>query len=265
MKTRIPRTIDCIDIHNHVSAGPDGRLDRARAEALLEGCSRLGIRRLCVSYPLTSDQPAPDDVRRVNDVVLEAMAFSNRFIGFCFVNPGYAREAVAEVERCVRQGGMRGVKLYHQYLVCDPAQTAVMECAADLGVPVLMHAGKVMDAQTRRLQPRLSNAEHFMRAARLFPRTTLIQGHIGGGGDWEWNLRHLETRPGVYLDISGSVVDAGIVARTVAALGTDHVLFATDGSLEEGVGKVLAADLSSAELALVCQGNAERILGLRRG
>lgn len=262
--TRIPESIDAIDIHNHVSAGRDGRLDRERAEALLEGSTRLGIRRLCVSLPLTSEQPTPDEVRRANDVVLEAMAFSDRFIGFCFVNPGYAREAVAELERCIRQGGMRGAKLYHQYLVCDPAQTAVMECAADLGVPVLMHAGKVMDAPTRRLQPRLSNAAHFVRAAALFPRTTLIQGHIGGGGDWEWNLRHLEGRPGVYLDISGSVVDAGIVARTVAALGVEHVLFATDGSLEEGVGKLLAAGLGAADVALICQGNAERILGLRR-
>jgi predicted TIM-barrel fold metal-dependent hydrolase len=193
------------------------------------------------------------------------MAMDRRFIGFCFVNPGHAREAVAEMRRCVLDCGMRGVKLYHQYLVCDPAQTAVMECAAELGVPVLMHAGKVMDTQTRRLQPRLSNAEHFIRAAALFPRTVLIQGHIGGGGDWEWNLRHLETRPGTYLDVSGSVVDAGIMRQTVAALGADRVLFATDGSLEEGVGKVLAANLPASTLRLICQGNAEHILGLGKG
>ncbi len=262
MRFAIPRTVDCIDIHNHVHPGRDGALDRAAAERLLEGYARLGVRRLCISNPLTSEQPTPEEVRRANDIVLAAMALSPRFIGFCFVNPGYAAQAVAEIRRCVRGHGMRGVKLYHQYLVCDPAQTAVMECAAELGVPVLMHAGKVMDSHTRRLQPRLSNAEHFVRAAAMFPRTVLIQGHIGGGGDWEWNLRHLETRPGVYLDISGSVVDSGIVRRTVAALGADRVLFATDGSLEEGVGKLLAADLPFADLRRICQGNAERILGL---
>jgi predicted TIM-barrel fold metal-dependent hydrolase len=264
MRTRIPEEIDCIDIHNHVSRGRDGRLDRERAQSLLDGAARLGIRRLCVSEPLTSDSPSPDEVRRANDTVLAAMEMSPRFIGFCFVNPGYAREAVAEIRRCVVAGGMRGVKLYHQYLVCDPAQTAVMECAAEIGVPVLMHAGKVTDSLTQRLQPRLSHAAHFCRAAALFPRTILIQGHIGGGGDWEWNLRQLETRPGVYLDLSGSVIDAGIVARTLAALGVERVLFATDGSLEEGVGKLLEAELSDAELRLVCQGNAERILGLGR-
>lgn len=262
MRYAIPDGIDCIDIHNHVHPGRDGRLDRSAAAALLEGCARLRIRRICVSNPLTGEQPSPDEMRWANDVVLEAMAMDARFIGFCFVNPGYAREAVAEIRRCVADGGMRGVKLYHQYLVCDPAQTAVMELAAELGVPVLMHAGKVMDTQTRRLQPRLSHAEHFVRAAALFPRTVLIQAHIGGGGDWEWNLRHLETRPGVYVDISGSVVDAGIVRRTVAALGVDRVCFATDGSLEEGVGKLLAAGLGLPELRQVCQGNAERLLRL---
>jgi predicted TIM-barrel fold metal-dependent hydrolase len=262
MRFAIPKAIACIDVHNHVQPGRDGQLDRDRAQSLLAGCARLGIQRICISQPLTSDQPTPDQVRQANDVVLAAMAMDSRFVGFCFVHPGYARAAVAEIRRCVLEHGMRGVKLYHQYLVCAPAQTAVMECAAELGVPVLMHAGKVMDSQTRRLQPRLSNAEHFIRAAALFPRTTLIQGHIGGGGDWEWNLRHLETRPGTYLDISGSVVDAGIVRRSVDTLGADRVLFATDGSLEEGVGKLLAAHLPAAALRQICQDNAERILGL---
>jgi len=194
-------------------------------------------------------------------VVLEAMALSPRFLGFCFLNPGYAREALAEMERCIVQGGMVGVKLYHQYLVCDPAQTPVMERAAELGVPVLMHAGRVMDAANRARQPRLSHAGHFVRAARMFPDTQLIEGHIGGGGDWEWNLRTLEdSPPNVHIDISGSVIDSGIVDRTVAAMGVERVLFATDGILEEGVGKVLAARLEEADRKRIFADNARALL-----
>ena len=256
------REFSIIDIHNHVYAGRNGKLDRDKAEALLEGAGRLGIDRLCISRPLLTDCPSPEEVKRANDTILEAMAMSKRFIGFCFVNPGYAEEAVREIDRCILEGGMRGIKLYHQYLVCDPAQRAVMDRAAELGIPVLMHAGKVMDAATRARQPRLSHAGHFVKAAAMFPDTVLIQGHIGGGGDWEWNLRVLESRPGSYIDISGSVIDAGIVARTVAALGADRVLFATDGILEEGLGKVLDAGLGREELGRIFQYNAERILGL---
>ena len=260
-----------IDVHNHVrGTGPLGRqsgqLDRAHAEQLLARAARLDIDYLCVSAPLTDDSPTPEQVRRANDVALEAMALSERFVGFCFLNPGYGREALAEMERCIVEGGMAGVKLYHQYLVCDPAQAPVMERAAELQVPVLMHAGKVMDAATRARQPRLSHAGHFVRAAGMFPDTQLLQGHIGGGGDWEWNLRVLEdSPPSIHIDTSGSVIDAGIVDRTVAALGTERVLFATDGILEEGVGKVLAARLSQADRARIFAGNARHLLRRRTG
>lgn len=257
-----------IDVHNHVrdvnrgSGDPwSGTLDRRHAERLLDKSDKLGIDYLCVSVPLSSDAPTPDEVRLANDLVFQAMDMSDRFVGFCFVNPGYAREALQEIDRCIVQGGMAGVKLYHQYLVCDPAQRPVMERAAELGVPVLMHAGKVMDSVTRARQPRLSNAAHFVAAANMFPDTTLIQAHIGGGGDWEWNLRVLETRPpNVHIDTSGSVIDRGIVDRTIAALGVDRVMFATDGSMEEGVGKVLEADLTPEERARVFAGNARALL-----
>lgn len=259
----LPEQIKTVDVHNHVRPGRDGKLDRTLAECLLEGATRLGIHSLCVSRPLTSDCPSPDDVRRANDVVLEAMAFSDRFLGFCFVNPGYAAEARAEIDRCV-ECGMVGIKLYHQYFVCDPAQTAVMTRASELGIPVLMHAGKVLDRATRARQPRLSNAEHFVRARDMYPDTMLIQGHIGGGGDWEWNLRVLETSRDFFVDISGSVIDAGIVRRTVNTIGAERVLFATDGVLEEGVGKLLDAGLTGEELHCICRGNWDRIASRRR-
>ncbi len=98
----------------------------------------------------------------------------------------------------------------------------------------------------------------------MFPDTILIEGHIGGGGDWEWCLRHLEARPpNLYIDSSGSVIDAGIVDKTVAAIGLEHVLFATDLSMEEGVGKVLDADLTEEQRERIFAGNLRAILACR--
>jgi predicted TIM-barrel fold metal-dependent hydrolase len=70
--------------------------------------------------------------------------------------------------------------------------------------------------------------------------------------------------PNVYIDTSGSVIDRGIVNRTIATLGVDHVMFATDGSMEEGIGKVLEADLTPEERARVFAGNARSLLGRER-
>jgi len=264
MLIALPDAYEAVDAHNHVYLNGQGELDRPRAAALLDGAERLGIAGLCVSSPLTDDCPTPEQVRRHNDIVIEAMAMSDRFQGFCFVNPGFAGEACDEIRRCL-DAGMVGIKLYHQYRVCDPAQTAVMALAADKQVPVLMHAGRVTDSVTRSRQPRLSDASHFLKAAAMFPETMLIQGHIGGGGDWEWNLRILEAcPPNLFIDISGSVVDSGIVRRTVESVGVEHVLFATDGSLEEGVGKLLAARLPEPDLKRIAGATMRGLLSRRR-
>jgi hypothetical protein len=61
----------------------------------------------------------------------------------------------------------------------------------------------------------------------MFPDTTLIQAHIGGGGDWEWNLRVLETCPtNVYIDTSGSVIDH-IFSLPMAQTGTPENVYQT--------------------------------------
>jgi predicted TIM-barrel fold metal-dependent hydrolase len=155
-----------IDAHFHVTdADPDAgfsrstrRLDREQTERSLRQAEKLGIDVLCTSFPLTSECPTPEEVHLANNVTLEAMAMSERFLGFCFLNPGYARESLGEIERCIVDGGMIGIKLYHQYRICDPALTPVMQRAAELHVPVLMHAGKGRDTETKIQQPRLSDA-----------------------------------------------------------------------------------------------------------
>ena len=252
-----------VDFHNHVG-GRKGKLDRKDAKMRLMAAEILGIEKICISRPLTWDSPSPDEVSACNDIILDAMKISKRFLGFCFVNPGYASQSLEEMERCIVGCGMAGIKLYHQYFICDPALRPVMEYAAKLGIPVLMHAGKLANPHA---QPRLSNAKHFLKAVEMFPETTLVQGHIGGGGDWEWNLRELESlNPSArfYIDTSGSVIDAGIVKRTVEALGENRVLFATDGSMEEGVGKILDAGLSEKQMVRIFSGNFHSILSCRR-
>lgn len=266
MQYVIPAAYDCIDMHNHVGIRPDGSFDRELAQSLLDGCARLGIREIGISRPAPDPVVEPARFRALNDTVLEAMAMSARFVGFCFVDPHFPAEAVAEIDRCVVEHGMAGVKLYHQFFICDEEQRPVMDRAARLGIPVLMHAGKCTDPATIAAQPKLSHAGHFLEALEKFPGTILIQAHIGGGGDWEWNLRALESvaSDDFFLDISGSVVDAGIVRRTIEAVGADRVLFATDMSLEEGVGKLWDARPSEEELRKICRGNWDRIAGRRK-
>ena len=273
MICKIPARYHAIDMHNHVWMSgrfrEDGSetLDLDYCEGVIANADRYGIERVEVSCPVTNfEKVEPARFRNANDAVLEAVArHPDRLFGFCFVDAAFPEEAVAEIERCVA-AGMRGVKLYHQHTICDEIQRPVHECAARLGIPVLMHAGKVRDMENFDRQRNISNAEHFLEALERFPETTFIQAHIGGGGDWEWNLRVLDglRDPRFFIDISGSVCDAGIVRRTIDAVGIDSVLFATDMSFAEGVTKVMNSGLDEIELRKILHDNWMKIEAMKR-
>lgn len=274
MLCRIPQEYHAIDMHNHVwlsgpalekSSGAEG-LDTAYCDGVIANADRYGIEKLAVSCPITLPDVTPEKMRYVNDAVLEAVRrYPDRLFGFCFVDAAFATESVAEIERCAA-AGMKGIKLYHQHTLDDEIQRPVMECAARLGLPVLMHSGKVRDMQNFQSQKNISHAEHFLNALEKFPETIFIHAHIGGGGDWEWTLRVLSglRNPRYFIDISGSVCDAEIVRRTIDGVGLESVLFATDMSFAESTAKVLNSGLSGTELQKILHDNWMKIEGMRK-
>lgn len=204
-------------------------------------------------------------MRAANDYVLEASKrYPDFLLGQCFINPGYARDAQDEITRCIVDGGMIGVKLYNQYVINEPVQFPVIERCIELGVPILMHAGHPTDPEDIASQPRISSGERFVEVAKRYPEALLICGHIGGGGDWEWQIKALREAPSVYLDTSGSVIDAGMIERCVRDLGAERLLFATDTSEERGIGKLLDADITERQRAMIFGENFQKILARRR-
>ena len=105
---------------------------------------------------------------------------------------------------------------------------------------------------------------HFAGAARRYPEAMLICAHIGGGGDWERQLKGLREAPSVFVDTGGSVIDAGMLERCVRELGIDRLLFACDGSMERGLGKILDAGLTEAQRAKLYSANFLNILARRK-
>jgi predicted TIM-barrel fold metal-dependent hydrolase len=100
--------------------------------------------------------------------------------------------------------------------------------------------------------------------ARRYPEAMIICAHIAGGGDWEWTVKSLRNSPGVYLDLSGSVIDEGTVEMAVKVLGAGRLLFATDLSMTASVGRIRSADIAEPERRQILGGNMRRIFG-RRG
>jgi predicted TIM-barrel fold metal-dependent hydrolase len=240
-----PAGVPVWDCHAHLYDDPGGD----RGQRLLRAADRLGIQRLFVSRLWAANRvPAtatPDDFRRCNRAVEGWVERApDRFIPYCFVSCTYPDEAERELEECVERRGFAGLKLYAACRYDDPRVYPVVARAARYGIPTLLH---VVQHRTAEIPGQyVSDGREVAALAERLPGASLILAHVGGGGDWAFSLKAVEPYPNIYVDLSGSGVDAGIVEAAYAAVGPERLLFGTDGSMCEGVGKLQGAELPEA-------------------
>ena len=254
-----------IDCHAHLSGEHTGitRIWGRSDAALIEAADRVGIDMSCASI-LTTALPAPmEDFQECNRQMAAAtQQFPGKVRGYCYVNPGYTREALHEIRTYVEEHDFMGIKLYNEYVCTDPILFPIVELSIELGVPILQHASH----QHRPIpsQPYISDSGDLAELAARYPEAVFICAHIGGGGDWEWTVKAARNTPNLYLDTSGSVFDSGMVAMAVRVVGAERVLFGCDTSFTAGIGKLRAADLTDDQRALIMGGNMARILAMRK-
>lgn len=259
------RTLRKFDVHNHVMQDvhlPDA--DWSRVDDLVAAAENLGIERLYCSRPITGGVMADiAEVRAVNDSVLAAMKRHPKLIfGYCFVQPGNGAAALDEIERCL-DGGMMGVKLYNQFRYRDPMVYPIAERCVDRKIPFLGHSAHLTDARSLAAQPNTSDSLDFCALSLRYPELMLILGHVNGGGDWQWAIKGLRECPNVYVDTSGSVLEDDTIEMCVRELGHRRILFATDMTMEGGVGKILSAELTDEQREDIFWRNFQRILDRR--
>lgn len=250
------------DIHVHIGRHLPAFAPGGDAVADLVARARLhGISRQCISSLGNTGylaDPSPDEVRAANDHVLEAMAaHPGTLFGFCYVNPRHGAGALEEIQRCVVRGGMAGIKLWISCKATDPRVDPIVECAADLGVPVLQHAWLKTVGQMEHESTPADVAE----MGRRHPRATIIMAHLTGAG--YRGILDVAPVPNICVDTSGGDPETGVLEYAVAQLGAGRILFGSDApgrSYGVQLGKVLGARLSREEQDLILWGNARRIL-----
>ena len=93
-----------------------------------------------------------------------------------------------------------------------------------------------------------SDAAELAALAGRHPQVAFILAHIGGGGDWLHSLHAVKHLSNVYVDLSGSGVDGGMIEACLAAVGAGRLLWGADITLDTGWAKLryletlLAAD-----------------------
>jgi uncharacterized protein len=247
-----------LDVHTHLSGipgvTPDDRLAR-----LIEYADRMGVDRVCVYMGMAwTYTPKPDDFRRQNDQVLDALEhWSERAFGFVYLNPQYVDESLAELDRCVAKGPMVGVKLWVARRCGDEQIDPIIQRAAELKAVVFQHTWWKAGGNL----PGESTPDDLARMAKRHPGATIICGHTGG--DWERGVRAIRPHGHVYADLAGGDPTAGFTEMAVRELGAERVLFGSDApgrSFATQLAKVTGADLPDDAKRLILGENLKRLL-----
>ena len=156
--------------------------------------------------------------------------------------------------------GMIGVKLAASRRANDILLDPIAELAGEYQVPILHHIW-----QHRRHDwpnQEASDAMELAQLAERHPSTNFILAHIGGGGDWQHSLRVLRDVPNIYVDLSGSGVDSGMLEAVIESVGAARMLFGCDITIETGWAKLRYLEslgLTKGDLQRIRSGNATQL------
>src|SRR5829696_2541671 len=235
------------DVHCHLASPLKDRTPEAR----------LG--RLCVYMGMKwSYDPSPDEFRKQNDEVLAAIRrYPDRAFGFVYVNPKHLHESLDEINRCIADGPMVGVKLWVAMHANDPQLDPLVERATELKAVVFQHTWiKVSGNLAGESTPM-----DLVALAKRHPTAKLICGHTGG--DWEQGIRAVRAQPNISVDLGGGDPVAGITEMAVRELGPDRVLYGSDApgrSFASQLAKVHGADIANETTNLILATNLKRLL-----
>ncbi|QHI99693.1 amidohydrolase family protein [Xylophilus rhododendri] len=222
-----------------------------------------------------------------------------RFGGFACLAMQDPQAAADELERAVTQLGFKGALVNGHTLgryYDDPAYDVVWERLQALDYPLYLHPIDFPQVpRTLEGFPVLHGAtwgwgvETGSHALRLlfsgvfdrFPKLKIVLGHMGEGlpfQRWRYDSRFaaypfgitLQRKPSEYIGSNIVITTSGVCSEAalkgaIAEMGAEAVMFSVDYPYEDtaiAADFIEQSDLDEATRALVCHGNAERLLKL---
>ncbi|MFA5865056.1 MAG: amidohydrolase family protein [Phycisphaerae bacterium] len=210
-----------LDTHLHVMLKPFMGRPATEPETLLADLARFNLDGGWISSveALTTRDLAVQ--KKSNDALADLVRkFPGRLAGLATVEPGEMEDAAREVERCIQELGLIGIKLHpwlQAFSVTHPGLDLIMAAAGNLNVPVLFHDGT----------PPYATPCQIAWLARKHPRTKVIFGHCGLADLWPDAVAGARENPNIYLQPTGAPPMA--IRAALNALGPGRLLFGSDG------------------------------------
>jgi predicted TIM-barrel fold metal-dependent hydrolase len=241
-----------IDVHVHYGKWPFPMAQVSPAE-MVTTLNSHGIQRAMVS----SAMAIVYDFREGNRALAEAIAPHPQLFGYVTLNLNYPERSLQELDRYWRRPKFLGAKvhpLYCRQKVSSPNGQRLARELADRNCPLLVHT----------YSSPVESPWNVVPIARENPDLPIVMAHMGGDAWWE-GIAAAKESPNLYVDFCATWGDVDKVARVVAELGPERVLFGSDYTLFEPghtLGMLEEAALSSEERSLILHGNAERLFGI---
>jgi hypothetical protein len=248
------------DLHGHLSGVP-GATAEERVDFLLACADRLGIERLCLLWasPFSTPDPAPAELTRNHDEVYRAVEKAKgRLLGFVYLNPNHLEFSLRELDRCVRDGPLVGVKLWCAKRCREAELDPIIRRAGELRAVIYQHTWFKATGN----MPGESTPLDLVELAARHPGVPIVCGHAGG--DWERGIRAVRAAKNVVLEAAGFDPCAGAVEMAVRELGAERVVYGSDvggRTFASQLARVVGAAIPEAAKRLVLGGNLRRLLG----
>ena len=234
-----------VDVHGHFLHELCGRSDWAERNAhrVARGDDigiTIHIASILGSWGQTSPTyfPSPDDATLGNKAMRRiAGEHPGKVFAYTTVNPNFTKHALREIEAGEGDETV-GIKLAASRRASDTLLDPICELAAHIHAPILQHIWQHRRGEVPGQE--ISDALDLVDLADRHPDCQLILAHIGGGGDWAHSLRALVDVPNVWVDLSGSGVDRGMLELCLECAGPGRLLWGTDLTMDTGLAKLRA-------------------------
>jgi predicted TIM-barrel fold metal-dependent hydrolase len=248
------------DLHVHVTGnGIEGRTYDERLVQIIRYADRMQIDRLIIylGWPLEQN-PDPDEFRRENDQIIQALThWHHRAFGLAYLNPRYPEECLKEIDRCIKDGPLMGIKLLGSRKCSDADLDPIIRRCAELKGIIYQHTWH----KTQGNNGSESTPEDLAALALRHPTVPLILGH--SGGNWEWGIRTVRGLKNVSLDLAGSDPVSGFVEMGVREVGAERIIYGSDcggRSFASQLAKVRGADIPPSAKEQILGKNLQRMM-----
>ena len=248
------------DLHCHLLNVP-GRTPEEKMAHLLAVADRHRIERLCLFFSRTwAATPTAQELRDDNDYVLQALShWSERAFGFCYVSGEHPQTSIEEIDRCVANGPMVGIKLWVARRAHEKNLDAIIEKAAQHHAVIFQHTWFKQDGNQLAGE---STPTDLVELAARHPQTHFICGHAGG--QWELGIRAIRSSPNISIELAGSDPTAGFTEMAMRELGAERIIYGSDvsgRSFASQLAKVISADISEQAKHLILYQNLHYHIG----